>query len=147
MKNKFKYSLLGLIVLLLVIQLIPVNRNNPPINKSLEINVPIEIKEILVNSCFDCHSNQTKWPFYSYIAPISWLVAHDVHEGREEFNFSLWLQLPIEKRERLKEKMLEEIYEDEMPLPIYLITHSDAKLSNQQKQEIKKWTESNSDEE
>jgi hypothetical protein len=144
--SRVKYSLLGLVVLLILIQLIPVDRNNPSIDETLEIKAPAEVMEILGNSCYDCHSNQTNWPFYSYIAPVSWLVASDVEEGRAEFNFSEWSLISPAKQAGLKNKMVEEIEEDKMPLPTYLIIHSNAKLSNQQKQIIKNWANVQSDE-
>ncbi len=145
MKHKIKYSIFGLVIILILIQLIPVNRNNPSSAKELEIIAPPEIKIILENSCYDCHSNQTKWPFYSYIAPVSWLVAGDVHEGRDEFNFSEWFNLPVQKRERLKEKMIEEIMENKMPLPAYLMIHSQAGLNELQKKMLKDWAEKKTD--
>jgi hypothetical protein len=79
-------------------------------------------------ACFDCHSNETKWPAYAYIAPISWLVVNDVQEGREKYNLSDWADNPIEA-----EEMIEEIEEGKMPLPNYLILHPEARLSAAEK--------------
>lgn len=139
MGKKMKYSLGGLVVLFLAIQLIPVNRNNPTTDASLEIKAPVEIMKIIKNSCYDCHSNETEWPFYSYIAPLSWLVAGDVEHGREELNFSEWNKMPAEKISRKKEKLVEEVMEGKMPLPIYLYTHSNAELDEKQKQVLRGW--------
>ncbi len=140
--NKSKYYLFGLVALLLIIQLIPVNRDNPLSDEKLEIDAPLEIIKILKNSCYDCHSNQTNWPFYSYIAPVSWLVAQDVKNGRKEFNLSEWSILPARKREEIKKEMIEEVKENKMPLPIYLIMHPEAKLSDQQRQILEDWADS-----
>jgi hypothetical protein len=142
---KRSYLFLGLIVLFVFIQLIPVDRENPSSNSELELKAPYEIKTILKNSCFDCHSNQTNWPFYSYIAPISWLIARDVKRGRKNLNFSEWNSLSVEKRKKSREEIIEEISENEMPLPLYLITHSGAKLTDEQKLKLKHWAETISD--
>ena len=139
MKIKRSFILIGLVALFMFIQLIPVNRENPTTNKELEIKALPQIMIILKGSCYDCHSNQTNWPIYSYIAPVSWLVAHDVEEGRAELNFSEWYNLPVDRRIRKKDKIVEEVSEDKMPLPIYLFTHSDAKLTDEQKMRLKQW--------
>lgn len=78
-------------VLLLVIQLLPFGRDhtNPPVRKEPPWNAP-ETRELAARACFDCHSNQTDWPWYSNVAPLSWLIRSDVMRGREELNFSEW---------------------------------------------------------
>ncbi|MBZ0199656.1 MAG: heme-binding domain-containing protein [Ignavibacteriaceae bacterium] len=135
-----KYSLIGLAIIFVIIQFIPVDRSNPPITG--EINAPPEVKEILQRSCYDCHSNQTDWHFYSYVAPVSWLVAKDVREGREELNFSEWNKYDAKKRNKKYKETYEEIEEGEMPMKIYLITHPGAGLNENEKQIIKNWTDS-----
>src|SRR2546423_15539812 len=72
----------------LLIQLIPVSRSNPPITK--DIAAPPRIESILRRGCYDCHSNQTRWPWYAYVAPVSWLAIRDVDSGRKHLNFSTW---------------------------------------------------------
>ncbi len=139
MKINVKKILYGLIVIVILIQLVPIDRENPSSDEALEITAPPEVKTILKNSCYDCHSNKTNWPFYSYIAPVSWLVAKDVNKGREELNFSEWEKLSAKEREKKKEDIMEEITGNDMPLPIYLITHSGAELNDEQKQIIKNW--------
>jgi len=124
---------------IILIQFIPINRNNPPVDNNLVISTPKDVEVILKNSCYDCHSNETVWPVYSYIAPISWLVAKDVKNGREELNFSEWNKLDDSKMEKKKEEIIEEISRDTMPLPIYLITHPSAKLSEDDKLLLKNW--------
>lgn len=141
MKKKIiKYSVIGLVIIFVLIQLIPVDRNNPPITG--EINVPLEVKNILQRSCYDCHSNQTDWPFYSYVAPVSWLVARDVREGRKELNFSEWNKYDAKKRNKKYKETYKEIKDGEMPMKIYLITHPSADLNENEKQIIKNWTDS-----
>jgi hypothetical protein len=138
--KKLTYLLAALLIVFLLIQLIPVNRDNPEFDVEYELEAPVEVKEIIVNSCFDCHSSQTDWPWYSYVAPVSWFVTNHVNEGRQKINFSEWLKQPEEKRQKIKDEMIEEILEGEMPLPIYLVMHPVSELSQQQKQAVKKWT-------
>jgi len=138
LKKKSK-TLLYVLISIILIQFIPINRNNPPVDNNLVISTPKDVEVILKNSCYDCHSNETVWPVYSYIAPISWLVAKDVKNGREELNFSEWNKLDDSKMEKKKEEIIEEISRDTMPLPIYLITHPSAKLSENDKLLLKNW--------
>ncbi len=137
--KKLNYVLAALIILFFLIQLIPVNRVNPEFDVEFELEAPVKVKEIIVNSCFDCHSNQTDWPWYSYVAPVSWFVVNHVNEGREHINFSEWLLQIEEKREKIKEEMIEEIEEGEMPLPGYLMMHSVAELTDDQLLVLKTW--------
>ncbi len=132
-----KKILIVLIVLFIGIQFIPVNRSNPPITE--EINAPSNIKAILRNSCYDCHSNSTEWPWYSYIAPVSFLVTGDVTEGRQHLNFSEWDMYDKEKREKIFEEMIEEIERGKMPLPMYTITHPDAKINPLKTKTLQDW--------
>lgn len=135
MKKIIKYILIAVIAIFAVIQLVPVDRTNPPVVSDLE--APFEVKEILKRSCYDCHSNEVDWPWYSYVAPVSWLVAYDVKEGREELNFSEWNKYSADAE--MKEEIVEEIAEGEMPLPIYLITHKNATVSEHELAKLKQW--------
>ncbi len=117
------------------IQFIPVDRSNPPVVADLE--APIEVKSILKRSCYDCHSNEVVWPWYSYVAPVSWLVAHDVEEGREELNFSEWHRYAGDPE--MKEEIVEEVAEGEMPLGIYLALHRDAVVSPSELTILRQW--------
>ena len=113
------------------IQLVPVDRSNPPVNGPLE--APDEVMAVLRKACFDCHSNETTWPWYSYVAPVSWLVAKDVEEGRRELNFSEWATMSEKKRAHKLKETWEEVEEGEMPLPIYIPMHPDANLTDSQR--------------
>ena len=95
------------LVTLLLIQLVPVDRSNPPVES--EISTPPEVHIILRKACYDCHSNETTWPWYSKVAPVSWLVASDVHEGREELNFSTWASYNSEQKVKKLKETWEEI--------------------------------------
>jgi hypothetical protein len=137
MKTWLLYGVVGLIVVFGLIQLVPVDRRNPPVEA--EIPAPPEVKTVLRSACYDCHSNETIWPWYSYIAPISWLVAHDVHEGRHELNFSTWNRYSTKQQvEKLKES-LEEIEEGEMPPWFYMAVHRDIQLSARDRAVLRTW--------
>lgn len=123
-----KYILFILVIIFVAIQFIPVDRTNPPVVKEPDWNSP-KTRAYAVRACFDCHSNETKWPFYSYIAPVSWLVADDVQEGREHFNMSDWK--PGKGDEAAKE-----VREGDMPLWQYTLMHSEAKLTDVEKKEF-----------
>lgn len=136
-----KKVIFGIILLLLVafaaIQFIPIDRSNPPVEA--EIPAPPEVQTVLRSACYDCHSNETTWPWYSHIAPISWLVAHDVHAGRDELNFSTWNRYSTKQQvEKLKET-LEEIEEGEMPPWFYLAVHRDIQLSARERAALQTW--------
>jgi hypothetical protein len=123
---------------LLGIQLVPVSRTNPPVERTVE--APPEVLSILKRACFDCHSHETKWAApQSYVAPVSWLVAWDVAEGREEMNFSRWSAVPPARLAKLARKLPEEVEEKAMPPPIYLLAHPEAKLSDADRAALVAW--------
>lgn len=130
------------------IQVIPKNlpeiKQDNPNDLLLTGSVSEEVTVILKTACYDCHSNQTKLPWYSHVAPVSWLVAKDVNEGREELNFSEWTTYPKRKLIKKLEEMGEEVDEGEMPLKIYTVIHGDAKLSTEQRKLLVEWTQQES---
>lgn len=115
----------GLIAVVLGIQLVPYGRNhtNPPVIAEPAWDSP-QTRELAVRACFDCHSNQTKWPAYASVAPFSWLVQDHVDEGREVLNFSEWNR-PYEEAHEAGEA----VAEGEMPIDNYLWLHPEARLS------------------
>jgi len=125
------------LVLLGILQLMPIQRNNPGVVS--DYKAPDEVLKVLKSSCFDCHSNETDWPWYSYIAPVSWFVADDVQDGRRHLNFSEWDSLNPKDRQRALEEIWEEVEEGKMPLAIYTFMHSDAKLNGEQLDILYKW--------
>ncbi len=123
MKKIVKGILFLLLVTLMGIQFIPVDRTNPPVTHEVNWDSP-QTREIAKRACFDCHSHETVWPWYSYVAPFSLRIAEHVEHGREHLNFSDWSQ-PNEEFEEI-----EEVFEEgEMPLWDYLLIHSEAKLT------------------
>lgn len=129
--------LIVLVLALIVIQFIPVDRSNPPV--TMNVTAPEGVQQVLRNSCYACHSNETVWPWYSKIAPVSWYVADDVHEGRRHLNFSTWDKYSPEKRLRKIEEAFEEVSEGGMPLPNYVRMHPGAKLSEADVDVFKQW--------
>ena len=128
-----------LIVAFIGIQFIPAERTNPPVTG--EIDAPAEVKEIFMRSCYDCHSNETVWPWYSYIAPASWLLAGDVGDGRAGLNFSEWNGYDEKSKQKKIKETWEEVKEGAMPQVYYTIMHPEAKLSDADKEIIRKWSE------
>jgi len=126
------------LLLLLVAQLIPVSRENPAV--SSEVPAGATVRSVLERSCYDCHSNQTRWPWYARIAPVSWLVVYDVNEAREHVNFSTWDQYTVAEREHNFEEIHEMIDEDEMPLWYYLPLHPEATLSEADRKRLLRWS-------
>jgi hypothetical protein len=128
---------LAVAVLLVVAQFLPVDRHNPPVESN--VDAPPDVEAILRRACYDCHSNETVWPWYSRVAPVSWLVAHDVHEGRDHVNFSTWNRLSDSDRAHAFEEIGDEIESDGMPLPIYLPLHPEARLTAAEKMAVLAW--------
>ena len=125
----------GVVVLFGLIQLIPVRQTNPAVVTQVNWDSP-QTQELFSRACADCHSNETVWPWYSKIAPVSWLVARDVNEGREKFNLSNLAGMNSHRLNELPEELGEVIQEGEMPMPIYLPMHPTAKLSAAEKQAL-----------
>jgi hypothetical protein len=135
-----KKILIALAIIVIGIQFIPVERTNPPVTK--EIDVPVNVLSILKTSCYDCHSNETTWPWYSYIAPVSFIVAGDVNDGRKHLNFSEWDRYDEKKQSKKLEHIAEAVEEGEMPLPKYIFMHKEAELDESKIKIIKDWVNS-----
>lgn len=127
----------GIIILLLIaIQFIRPAKTNPPTNPSKALHPPKKVAEILKRSCYDCHSNETKWPWYSDVAPFSWSVIDHVDEGRKAMNFSKWSEIPADIKTKRLKRAIQTINNGMMPLPGYLWIHKDAKLTEDEKTEL-----------
>jgi hypothetical protein len=125
---------------LIAIQLLPVDRSNPPVES--EVPAPPEVRAVLRRACYDCHSNETVWPWYARIAPVSWWIAHDVREGRAELNFSTWNRLDTKERVKAMHESWEEVSEREMPPWFYLPPHPDARLTASDRASLRAWSRS-----
>jgi len=126
-----------LAAVLLLAQLVPVDRTNPP--GGAEVAAPPEVHAILKRACYDCHSSETVWPWYSRVAPVSWLIARDVREGRNEVNFSIFTQYPEKRRRRKWKEIPEQIEKSEMPPWFYTAVHPEARLSDADRAALLRW--------
>ena len=138
MRRKILILVGAVVVILIAIQLVPVDRTNPPV--VADFDGPAQVRAVIKTSCYDCHSHETKWPLYSRVAPVSWLVAHDVEEGRSRLNFSQWGTYDAKRRAKLAEEMWEEVDGGEMPLLMYRLAHPDARLSEAAKATLRDWS-------
>jgi len=136
MKRSVKI-LLGVVGLLLAIQLVTFERTNPPVTG--ELKAPDDVKAVLKRACWDCHSNETVYPWYSRVAPVSWLVHRDVVDGRRHVNFSEWSAVPADRRAKKQKRCWKEVSEGKMPPWFYLPMHSEAKLTDDDKQKLEAW--------
>lgn len=122
------------------IQLIPIDRTNPPVvekNNFVSIyKTPANIQALLKASCYDCHSNETKYPNYSYVAPISWMIKDHINEGREYLNFSEWGTYNKDLKQGAIEKSIDAIKNYQMPLSSYVSKHPAANLTTKQRKEL-----------
>jgi len=134
-----KRILLALVVLLVLAQVIRPNLANPPVDPARELRAPQPVASILQRSCYDCHSNHTVWPWYSQVAPVSWLLKKDVRQGRAEMNFSEWSTFTPRRTARKLQEICEQVDEGEMPMKIYLPLHPDAKLSDDDRRTLCEW--------
>ncbi len=130
MKRIILWGAAGLFILFILLQLIPINTNNPAVTREIKWNAP-ETRALAQRACFDCHSNETVWPWYSKIAPIKFMLADHVNEGRGRLNFSQWDQ-PNADYDEIEES----VREGAMPLQSYLMIHSNAKLTDAEKEQL-----------
>lgn len=146
MKKVLKYIAISLFVASVVIQFInrpekisePVTEND--IIETLALNA--DMSGLLKSACYDCHSNQPSYPWYSEVAPFSWWIGEHIEHGRGELNFSEWATFSKRKRDHKLEEMVEEIEGGKMPLPKYKWMHSEARLSDEQVTMLKEWVTS-----
>jgi hypothetical protein len=141
MKRWFKRILVGLLFVGVVLQFVPVDRTNPPEHGQPPASP--EVEAILRRACYDCHSNETNWPWYSKIAPASLLLARDVKEGRREVNFSTWEKYDEQRRMRKRREIVKEVEQGSMPPGYYVPLHPEAKLSATDRGLIIKWAQQN----
>lgn len=132
-----KKILLALLVIFVLIQFFRIDKTVPEYEKSMdfmEITQPVaEVREILTNACYDCHSHETRYPWYSQVAPVSWWIKHHIDDGKKHLNFSEWGSYSEKKADHKLDECVEEVEEGKMPLSSYTITHGDADLTKEQK--------------
>ena len=148
MKKLLKWLLPGLAAIVLLLQFTNPARTNPPVPPGGDISAtnppPTQIMALLHAACYDCHSYETTWPWYSRVAPVSWLVVGDVNDGRERLNFSEWPHGDPDKEARRLGSISEELGYKEMPPAKYTIIHADARLTDDQRKELENWADTTS---
>ena len=143
--KKGKAFWLIIFFLFVIIQFVPAGKPDtiPENENDLIYNnhIPESIVNILKTSCYDCHSNETSFPWYSHVAPVSWLINRDVIKGREELNFSEWeSQSKMDKAKNI-DKIIDEVEGGKMPMRIYILMHSEAKLNEDARQQFVDWAD------
>jgi hypothetical protein len=128
------------LALLAAIQFVPVNRSNPPVRSEVQANDTV--MTVLRRACYDCHSNQTQWPWYSYVAPTSWFVAGHVNDGRADLNFSEWDPFDYELLDDDFHGIEEQVSSGKMPLRSYLLLHPGSRLSPEDRETLLDWARS-----
>lgn len=134
----------SVLALFALAQLYQPRRDNPnPTSGAIfdDPSTPPRVVEILERSCGDCHSHRTRWPWYAYVAPMSWLVAHHVEEGRQHLNLSRWGELADYRRFKTLEEICDEVESKDMPLPIYTPLHPETKLTDADVRALCDWTQ------
>lgn len=134
-----KRTLLIFLIVFIVMQLIQTDKTLPSVDKSLEIKASEEIMTIFKNACYDCHSDIVKWPWYSNIAPFSWVISNHVTEGRKALNFSTWENYDEEKKAEKIKSIYRTVY-GSMPLQSYIWLHKEGDLTKEQRQLVRDWT-------
>lgn len=137
--KKILYWVLGFAI---VIQFIRPDFQNPKADEAVALKADAKVMSVLKNSCYDCHSNETKYPWYHNVAPISWVMANHINQGRKALDFSNWENIdPKIKLERLN-RAKQMIHNQLMPKPEYLITHENAVLTSEEKQLLEQFFDS-----
>ena len=132
---------------LILIQFIPKKKRNISAqysNYSIENvhTVPVEVDNILKNSCYDCHSNNSNYPWYTNIQPFSMWIDHHINEGKEELNFSEFGAYSVRRQYHKLHEIIEQVQENEMPLSSYTLIHTKAKLNDADKNNVVRWATS-----
>jgi hypothetical protein len=142
-KLSLKNILITLALILLLSQFFRIDKTNPTLQAEQDITavmkVPIELASILKASCYDCHSNEVNYPWYTNVAPLSWWIKNHINEGREELNFSEWGTYTSRRKDKKLKECAEMIEANEMPLSSYTLIHTETKLSQEQKAQLIAW--------
>lgn len=138
-----KKILIIILVAFVIIQFFPIDKTNPPVDKGMDFisikNIQPEIANTIRTSCYDCHSNETQYPWYSSIAPASWWLKNHINEGRSHLNFSIFATYEPKRQIHKMEECVEMLEKHEMPLESYYLGHQNAKLTDVQRQDLIKY--------
>ncbi len=140
---KWKKTFFGILIFLIIIQIFRIDKSNPPVITVLDYmsvtGAPDDIENLIRRSCYDCHSNESVYPWYAGIAPVSWLIKSHINNGRNHVNFSEWGKYPGDVANRLNDECYEEIVNKKMPLKSYTLFHSNAKLTPEEIDILEDW--------
>ncbi|HEX5398878.1 MAG TPA: heme-binding domain-containing protein [Verrucomicrobiae bacterium] len=146
MKKKWKWIFGALVAVFVMMQFFNPSRVNPPAPPGGDIAAtnppPPQIMAMLHAACYDCHSDETVWPWYSHVAPVSWLIASDVNGGRRHVNFSEWPHDHPDWAARRLSDVSDELYYNEMPPVQYKLMHPASRLTGAQRKELENWADS-----
>jgi len=138
-----KKILIGLLLVFLIAQFFGPDKNQSNLEDIkpflVETNPPENVKSILENACFDCHSSNTRYPWYNNITPVNYWLADHVKDGKKHFNVSDWANYSLKKKDHKLDELIEEVEEKEMPLKSYTYTHGDANLSDEEIKQVIEW--------
>jgi len=134
-----KKTLIFTLLFLVAIQFLPVDKTNPPVNDKITLSAPKDVMGILKKACYDCHSFETKWPYYSDIAPVSFFVAAHVKDARKALNFSKYKEIDKDIKKKRLERAVMTVNNGRMALPSYVSAHDEAKLSKDEKILLTEW--------
>jgi cytochrome c553 len=138
-----KKIIVVVLVAFIIIQFFPIDKTNPPPTPGMDFlkikNTPEKIAHIIKTSCYDCHSNETAYPWYTNISPASWWVKNHINEGRKHLNFSTFAVYEPKRQLHKLEECIEMVEKKEMPLESYYLGHQNAKLSDEQRAELSQY--------
>jgi len=145
MGRKLKLIGIGLLVVLLILQFFQPEKNSAPLDPESDmlslLSPPDKLVTLIRKSCYDCHSNQTVYPWYSKISPVSWYLHRHIQKGKEDLNFSDYGQLDKADRIGVFADFCDVLDAGTMPLQSYLLIHKEARLSPEEREELCNWTE------
>jgi hypothetical protein len=143
MKKIMRWTAISFAVLFIGLQFVRPAKTNPATDQARRLEqhaqMSDEVKATLKRACYDCHSNETIWPWYSQVAPVSWFVIDHVNHGRSHLNFSDWSQYDLQEQAKYLEGIEETVQGGQMPLPSYLLAHREAELSPDDKRLLGEW--------
>lgn len=144
-KLPYKKILLALFAILLLMQFYRIDKTNPPVDASKDFiksqNVPASMATMIKNACYDCHSHETKYPWYTNVMPFSWWIKGHIDHGREKLNFSEWTDYASDDKIHNLKEAAETLVETRMPLASYLIGHPEARISKEERKQLAEWFE------
>lgn len=143
--SRKKKIVLALLIVLIGIQLIQPARNRggqgSVLNTALKYKIPDTVQSVLKAACYDCHSNNTNYPWYTYVQPVGWMLANHVKNGKKELNFSEFGSYSKRRQQSKLKSIASQVKDGEMPLSSYAIMHKEARLSKEKKDLIIGWAQ------